>query len=394
MSRAALLAFACVAGALAGCQSSGGHSGASAPPAALAFPADFRFGAATSAHQVEGGQTNNWTLWETLPQFAGRTAEPSGAAVDEYHRYAEDFDWIRWMGLDTYRFSIEWSRIEPERGRYDPVEIAHYRAVLDALRARGIHPSVTLHHFTDPTWFTDMTKIRSLPANDDFCADGPSDADFCYWTNPEAPAVFGAFCGLMAREFGDRVDEWWTFNELTGHWLNTAFTGDFPPGLAARNAAEIQTVSLPVLRGMLAAHAACYEAIHAEDTVDADGDGRAARVGLTTGTGLVTPADPARPADVAAAAQAEFLASFLAFDAAAFGMLDANLDGVPEEAHPEWAGSLDLLGLQFYASTVILGIPVPPLLGLPCLNITVNAGDPALSDALTNLVADLLIGLG
>jgi len=358
--------------ALSACTQAGGggkDAGETPPEAVRAFPERFRFGAATSAHQVEGGQHNNWTQWETLPAFAGRTAEPSGRAVDHFHRYEEDLDLVRWMGLDTFRLSLEWSRIEPVRGSYDPEALEHYRRVFEAMEDRGIRPSVTLHHFTEPVWLTDLT-VLTPPFNESFCQDGPSDQDLCFWGNPEAVKAFGQFCALTAEEFGDRVDEWMTFNELTGHWLNTTVTGAFPPGLTALTPMRLDTDALPVLRGLLSAHAACYRAIHENDRVDADGDGTAARVGMTTGTGMVRPADPDNPRDTSAAQQGESLATFLTFDAVVFGLLDADFDAVPEESHPEWAGTLDLLGLQYYASTVVVGISlVPPFDGTPCLNV-------------------------
>lgn len=337
--------------------------------AKMEFPLGFRFGAACSAHQVEGNLHNNWTQWESLPQFAGHTVEPSGIAVDHYGRFVEDLDLAAGIGLDTFRFSIEWSRIEPQRGEYDEEELAHYDAVFQALEERGMTSSVTLHHFTEPAWFTDLSKL-SVPVNDSFCQDGPSDTDFCFWSNPDAPAVFADFCGLVAQRYGKYTDEWMTINELTGYWLSAAVTGDFPPGLTSSTLEEAQAVGLPVLRGMLQAHADCYRAIHEHDTVDADGDGIAARVGLTTGTGMARPADPDNAKDVAAAHQAESLATYMAFDAVATGMLDADFDAVPEEHHLDWEGTLDILGLQYYASTMVVGVQVHPLLlGVPCTNV-------------------------
>lgn len=338
-------------------------------PAALEFPPEFRFGASTAAHQVEGGQKNSWTLWETLDYSKQFVAEPSGKATDHYNRYVEDLDLVQWMGLDVYRLSIEWSRIEPEKGVYNDDEVEHYKAVFEAMKKRGIRPSVTLHHFTEPQWFTDLTKL-SQPVNDSFCPSGPSDTDFCFWSNPDAPEVFAAFCGLAAQEYGQYVDEWMTFNELSGYWIQSTVMGDFPPGLTAPTMDEVNQLALPVLKGLLASHAACYKAIHENDTVDADGDGVNARVGLTTGTGAVYPADKDNPDDVAAAQQGKSLATFLVFDAVNDGKLDADFDGMPEEEHPEWADTLDLLGLQYYASTVIVGMQVHPLLlGAPCTNV-------------------------
>ena len=347
-----------------------GADGEVLTPAVKSFPADFRFGAATAAHQVEGGQKNNWSWWETLPQFAGKTAEPSALATDHYNRYEEDLDWVAWMGLDTFRISVEWSRIEPVRGEYDENEIAHYRSVFEAMKKRGIRPSVTLHHFTEPQWFNDLRKLPEPPVNDGFCPDGPSDEDLCFWSGPQAPAAFGEFCALAAREFGDYVDEWMTINELTGYWLSAAIGGDFPPGLTAMTLPEIESVALPVLRGMLEGHALCYKAIHEKDVEDADGDGKSARVGMTMGVGAVRPSDPGDPAAMEAAAQGESLANYLVFDAVTSGRLDADFDTVPEEQHPDWANSLDLIGVQYYASTVVVPLSIHPVLkGTPCMNV-------------------------
>jgi len=334
-----------------------------------AFPSGFRFGAATAAHQVEGNQDNNWTMWETLPQFEGKTVEPSGMATDHYNRYAEDMDLVETMSLDTFRMSIEWSRIEPERGRYDEDEIGHYRDVFEAMRVRGISPSVTLHHFTEPKWLNDISKLAP-PVNDVFCPDGPSDEDMCFWSNPDVPRAFGEFCGKVAHEYGGHVDEWMTVNELTGYWTGVAITGDFPPGLTAMTSAEVDEIALPILRGLLDGHAACYRAIHEQDRVDADGDGVAARVGLTTGTGAVRPYDPDDENAVEAARQAESLATFLVFDAVTSGKLDADFDTAPEEFHAEWEDTLDIIGLQYYASTVVVPVSIHPVLkGTPCMNV-------------------------
>ena len=351
-------------------------------PPARPLPAGFRLGAATSAHQVEGGLTNTWTLFETLPQYAGHTAEPSGLAADHYHRYPEDLDLAAWMHLDVYRFSIEWSRVEPSRGSYHLDALAHYRAVLEAMADRDIAPSVTLHHFTDPTWFVDLEGLTP-GAPETFCPDGPDGDALCWWPDPEAPEIFAAYCARVASEYGDLVDEWWTFNEPTGYWTNTTITGDFPPplpvDLLALDEAALAVHALPALRGLLAAHAACYAAIHENDTVDADGDGVAARVGITTGAGMAYPANPDDPDDVAAAEQAFSLAAWQFSDPLMGRGLDTDLDGIPDEDHPEWAGTLDLYGLQYYASSVVVAFPVNPLLhGFPCIAL----GDPLLDGLL------------
>ncbi len=115
------------------------------------FPEHFLIGAATAAHQVEGNNTNS-DFWaqELLPHSS--FLEPSGIACDHYNRYEEDIKLLADAGLKAYRFSVEWARIEPEEGRFDDAEIAHYQRVIDCCLAHGIEPVLTLFHFTSPVW--------------------------------------------------------------------------------------------------------------------------------------------------------------------------------------------------------------------------------------------------
>lgn len=117
----------------------------------MAFPKGFMIGAATAAHQVEGSNVHSdYWLQEHMPHSS--FTEPSGDACDHYHRYAEDIELLAKAGLNAYRFSIEWARIEPEEGRFDEAEIEHYRQVIRCCRVHGVEPVVTLHHFTSPAW--------------------------------------------------------------------------------------------------------------------------------------------------------------------------------------------------------------------------------------------------
>ena len=119
---------------------------------AAAFPTGFLWGAATASHQVEGNNVNNhYWEWEHAPHSP--FAEPSGDAVDHYHRWREDLDLLAGAGLTAFRFSLEWSRIEPEEGEVSRASLDHYRRVVDGCRDRGLSPVVTLNHFTTPRWF-------------------------------------------------------------------------------------------------------------------------------------------------------------------------------------------------------------------------------------------------
>ncbi|MFP4976629.1 glycoside hydrolase family 1 protein [Paenibacillus sp. CN-4] len=115
------------------------------------FPENFLLGAATAAHQVEGNNIHSdfWAM-EHVPHSVYK--EPSLDAVDHYHRFREDIQLLKDAGCNAYRFSIEWARIEPAKGQFDPHELEHYRQVLDFCHAQGITPIVTLHHFSSPKW--------------------------------------------------------------------------------------------------------------------------------------------------------------------------------------------------------------------------------------------------
>ena len=117
----------------------------------MAFPKGFFIGAATAAHQVEGNNIHSdYWAQEQLPHTS--FAEPSGLACDHYNRYEEDIRLLTEAGLNAYRFSIEWARIEPEEGKFDEGEIEHYRKVIACCKEKGVEPIVTLLHFTSPLW--------------------------------------------------------------------------------------------------------------------------------------------------------------------------------------------------------------------------------------------------
>lgn len=156
----------------------------------LTFPDAFLWGAATAAHQVEGGNINNdWWVKEHTP---GTTiVEPSGDAADHYHRYREDMTILRDAGLNSYRFSVEWSRIEPECGFVSLAAIDHYRRMRDTALELGLEPIVTLLHFTVPRWMFDAG----------------------FWRNPEAAALFERFTEIALPIVSEGVRYVCTINE-------------------------------------------------------------------------------------------------------------------------------------------------------------------------------------
>lgn len=174
----------------------------------LVFPDGFLWGAATSPHQAEGDNSNSdWWDWERRPDTPCK--EPSGKAIEHYHRYARDVAMLAEVGLNTYRYGVEWARIEPEEGRFDDREIDHYRRMTAAVRRAGLEPLVTLNHFTLPKWVA---------------AQGG-------WLSDRTPALFERYVRRVVEALGDSVDWYVTINEpgvaAAGGYLG-AF--GFPPG--------------------------------------------------------------------------------------------------------------------------------------------------------------------
>lgn len=134
-----------------------------------AFPDDFLIGASTAAQQIEGNNVNaSWWALEHRPDSP--IAERCGDAADSLHRWPDDLDIVRDLGLDAYRFGIEWARIEPAPGEISRAMVQHYGRIVDGALARGIVPVVTLHHFTDPLWFATSGGWRREDATERFVA--------------------------------------------------------------------------------------------------------------------------------------------------------------------------------------------------------------------------------
>jgi beta-glucosidase len=326
-----------------------------APLTDLSFPADFRFGAATAATQIEDQNTaTDWYLFTrpTADGGLGHGAAFVGDADRGYSLAIQDIDLLKQLHADSYRFSVEWARIEPVRGQIDETALAHYSQLIDALRAAGIRPLVTIHHFSNPVWLDDP--------RDPTCAHGPSDTNLCGLGGPGGAMVVQAFADharLLAQRFGDRVDDWGTENEPVNWLLASYGIAQFPPGKS------LVVQSLPsfaaVVRDYIAAHAAMYDAIKQADTIDADRDGVAANVGLSLSTAYWVASRDAKPstkpADVAARERILYLFHHLYIDSILNGTWDANLDGTVDEQHPEWKGRLDWLGVQYYSRLGVTG---------------------------------------
>jgi len=197
----------------------------------LTFPENFFWGAATSSHQVEGGnQWNDWWEWERK----GIVKIPSLSACEHYERFESDFDLAKSLGHNSHRFSIEWSRLEPEENRWNEKEFDHYRSVIDALVKRNLEPIVTLHHFTIPEW---LAKKGGLG-------------------NPKFVQYFGDYTKKIIEAYGESVTYWITINEPMVLLFKSYLVGEWPPGLTSIRRA------LKALKHLLLAHIRSYEIIH------------------------------------------------------------------------------------------------------------------------------------
>jgi beta-glucosidase len=154
------------------------------------FPDKFLWGCATAGHQVEGNNTGSdlWAL-EHLPESIFK--EPSGDACDHYHLYSQDISMLADLGFNTYRFSLEWSRIEPEEGFFSNAELEHYRRMLAACREHHLTTLLTYSHFSIPRWFAYKGG----------------------WQQPTAADRYARFCEKTTKHLGDLVDYASTFNE-------------------------------------------------------------------------------------------------------------------------------------------------------------------------------------
>lgn len=218
------------------------------------FPKNFFWGASTAAHQVEGWNVNQWSVWELanakeisqiaharisyLPKWdsiKSRAENPknyiSGKGVEHFKRYKEDFDILKTLNLNSFRFGIEWSRIEPNEGEWDEKAITHYKEYIRELRKRRIEPFANLWHWTLPTWFAEK-------------------GGFKYHKNIK---YFSRFVEKVADELTEDLTYIITLNEPNVYMTFSYVTGEWPP--EEKNL----LVGLKVYKNLLSAHKQAYK---------------------------------------------------------------------------------------------------------------------------------------
>lgn len=224
----------------------------------LKFPKDFLWGTATSAHQVEGGNSNDWTVWEKenadrlakeaeskfgkISNWENIKAEAksrenyiSGLACDHYNRYEEDWSIAKSLNINAMRLSIEWARIEPREGEFDQEAIEHYRKVLMSCRDKGFEPFVTLWHWTLPIWIAENGG----------------------WENKKCVESFSKYSRKLVEEYGDLVKFWMPLNE-PGTYVGMSYVqGAFPP---CKRLALLTANT--VFKNLMSAYRESYRVIH------------------------------------------------------------------------------------------------------------------------------------
>ena len=291
----------------------------------LAFPDGFCWGVATSGHQIEGGDSgSDWADWEA--QGHVKTGEQSGRACDHWNRLREDAALLKALHVTQYRFSIEWSKIEPEEGKWDAEAVRHYRQEVALLKENGIAPLVTINHYTLPRW---VAKKGG-------------------WQWAGMPDAFAGYAEFLYREVAPEATDWITLNEPMVVILRGYMTGEYPPGFASDESARLP------LRHMVQAHGRAYHRLHAI----ALETGRTIRVGVAHHLRVF---QPLRTAGVGSRLDSTVAQTMNAFfnwafpDAIEDGHLAVSLPGSLEidEFIPEAVRTQDYFGLNYYGREIV-----------------------------------------
>lgn len=354
--------------------------GCAAPPAAdvEGFGAGFVWGTATAGFQVEAGcptlpaeacedRASDWYQYVTDPVFLDDrtlfvTGEPVSHAPGMWETWETDVARMKAANLGALRMSIEWSRLFPNdawdattvddlRAVVNADAVGRYREMLASVRASGMRPLVTVSHYTLPLWVHDGKQCKA-------------DLESCPrkgWVDPEIVPRIALYSEFLGAEFGDLVDDWATLNEpfansLAGYLQPGEFRSH-PPGLSMQGAATVATV-----HHQIEASARMYDALHAGDTRDADGDGAAASVGVVMNMVAIEPEDPNRAEDIAAVDKVDHVYHALFLDGLTAGRWDADVDGVFEATRDDLAGRLDYIGVNYYNRVAVrhVGIRLIP----------------------------------
>ena len=352
-------------------------------PRPMSFPPGFLWGVATAGYQVEGSTAgNDWDFFTSSAEIASRVRKntqqvgldvrltPPGRAVDHLNPavLARDLDAAAALGINAYRFSIEWARLEPRDTGTAPMtsadvnEVAwrYYSGVVDAIRARGMQPILTLNHMTLPLWVLKPPERTSILG--ETMTDAGFDSSLRGWENPEVVDRFVRLVEYVVPRFKDRVDWWLTINEPVGTMVGVGYLGGvFPPGFTL-DGSRAKRAYFNLLR----AHCRAYDAIKRLDDVDADGDGQPSRVGFAHAMLLARPASGSVAPD--AWRQFDYFYNWHMLDVVLTGQIDTRIAWLPADREvrtgddaADWLGiergpwhpRADFVGLNYYRSVAV-----------------------------------------
>ncbi|MFN2312008.1 MAG: glycoside hydrolase family 1 protein [Spirochaetia bacterium] len=215
------------------------YVGSDLAPRPFSFPPAFQLGVATSATQIEGGNLNHsWSRHATLGHIKDNSTP--ARACDHWNRVKQDTSLLRELGVNSYRFGIEWARVQPERGRFDEQALAQYRDEIALIVDSGILPMVTLHHFTNPLWFEEAGGFAAK----------------------DAPDTFAAYVEAVVQAVGDLVPQWITVNEPNAYLVNGYLYGLWPP--AKKSMRQLRTAA----RGLMVSSQLATEVIRSSRSAD------------------------------------------------------------------------------------------------------------------------------
>ncbi|MBI5209101.1 MAG: glycoside hydrolase family 1 protein [Elusimicrobia bacterium] len=201
----------------------------------ITFPKGFLWGASTSSYQIEGGNRGS-ALWDWERR---KGWERSGDAAGSWERFDEDVACLKALHLNAYRFSVEWSRVQPTPDGFDEAALRRYAAWASRLRSEGIRPFVSLHHFSEPAWL-----LRRHPRG---------------WFDDAVPARFLRFAERTAAALGESVADWVVFNEPMVFLVGAYGMAFFPPG---RRLLARPRLFSPLVENVSRAHNECYKLLH------------------------------------------------------------------------------------------------------------------------------------
>lgn len=302
-----------------------------ATPHEFIFPKNFLWGAATSAHQVEGNNTNNdWWEWEQT--FAPKMR--SGKADDGWDRFEGDFKFAQELGFNALRFSIEWSRIEPREGQWDSTAIDHYAQMIRSLKKKGMESIVTLNHFTVPLWLARQGG----------------------WYSDKTPPLFARYAEKVVEALGSDVHYWMTLNEPGVYVYKGYMVGEWPPGIKSPEK------GLKVFKNLLLGHALAYEKI--KDAYTRKG-WKKPLVGIAQSVLIFRACSDTSIRDRVAARFRDWMFNHLFIQALVRGK--AYCIGL-FSVHLPQAKTLDFIGLNYYTRDFVRhnGFGFPGILGEAC----------------------------